>query len=164
MPTLVVAIAKNRAIGLDNKMPWHLPEDLQHFKKTTLGHTLIMGRKTFDSIGKALPGRRTIVLSRDKKWQHEGCESAQSLSSALAMAKSTPEREAFIVGGATVYQQALAEGLVEKLIITEIDISPEADAFFPEIPSQVWVETVKESFESKNGLRYSICHLSPKIK
>jgi dihydrofolate reductase len=123
MVTLVVAVAKNRAIGLNNQLPWHLPEDLQHFKKTTLGHTLIMGRKTFDSIGKPLPGRRIIVLTKNRAWQHEGCETASDLTQALNLAKSTPERQAFIVGGAAVYEQALSEQIATQIIMTEIDLA-----------------------------------------
>ncbi len=163
MTTLVVATAKNRVIGLNNQMPWHLPEDLQHFKKTTLGHTLIMGRKTFESIGKALPGRRAIVLTRDQNWRHEGCDCAQSLSEALELAKSTPERHAFIVGGAKVYEQALASGLIKQMIITEIDLTTEGDAFFPVIDESHWAQTKREQFESKTGLRYSIVQFEPKV-
>jgi dihydrofolate reductase len=163
MATLVVAIAKNRAIGLNNQMPWHLPEDLQHFKRTTLGHTLIMGRKTFESIGKPLPGRRTIVLTRDATWQHDGCETAHSLAQALKLAESTPERHPFIVGGANVYEQALQAGLVDLMIVTEIAIEPNADAFFPEINRLQWRESNREAFESKTGLGYSIVHLKSQV-
>jgi dihydrofolate reductase len=163
MATLVVAIAKNRAIGLNNQMPWHLPEDLQHFKRTTLGHTLIMGRKTFESIGRALPGRRTIVLTRDATWQHDGCETAHSLEQALKLAESTPERQPFIVGGANVYEQAIQAGLVDLMIVTEIAIEPQADAFFPEINKLVWQESNREAFESKTGLAYSIVHLKSQV-
>ena len=137
-------------------MPWHLPEDLQHFKKTTLGHTLIMGRKTFESIGKPLPGRRTIVLTRDTNWRHEGCETAQSIYSAIELAKSTPGKHPFIVGGANVYQQALLDGLVDKMIVTKIDLTPAGDAFFPILDEFSWAQTGSEQFESKTGLRYSI--------
>jgi dihydrofolate reductase len=162
MATLVVAIAKNRVIGLNNKMPWHLPEDLQHFKKTTLGHTLIMGRKTFESIGKPLPGRRTIVLTRDTNWRYDGCETAQSISSALELAKLTPEKHPFIVGGANVYQQALHDGLVDKMIVTKIDITPDGDAFFPIIDESSWAQIGSEQFESKTGLNYSIVQFEPR--
>jgi dihydrofolate reductase len=164
MATLVVAIAKNYVIGLNNKMPWHLPEDLQHFKKTTLGHTLIMGRKTFESIGKPLPGRRTIVLTRDANWRYDGCETAQSISRALELAKSTPEKHPFIVGGANVYEQALHDGLIDKMIVTKIDITPDGDAFFPIIDESHWAQTGSEQFESKTGLRYSIVQFEPKAK
>jgi dihydrofolate reductase len=162
MATLVVATANNRVIGLNNQMPWHLPEDLQHFKKTTLGHTLIMGRKTFESIGKALPGRRTIVLTRDPNWRHEGCDSAQSICEALEQAKSTPERHPFLVGGANVYEQALKGGLIKQMIITEIDLTTEGDAFFPVIDELYWSQTKREQFESKSGLRYSIVQFDPR--
>jgi dihydrofolate reductase len=161
MATLVVAIAKNRVIGLNNQMPWHLPEDLQHFKKTTFGHTLLMGRKTFESIGKALPGRRTIVLTRDASWQHEGCESANSIAQAIELAKTTPERHPFVVGGANVYQQAIEGGYIDKMIVTKIAIEPAGDAFFPEISGTTWSEVNRESFQSKTGLAYSISHFQP---
>jgi dihydrofolate reductase len=162
MATLVVAMASNRAIGLNNQMPWHLPEDLQHFKKTTLGHTLIMGRKTFDSIGKALPGRRTIVLTRDKTWQHEGCETAHDLPSAISLAANTPERQPFIVGGANVYSQAIDTGIVDKMVITEIQLVPEADTYFPALEAGVWIETARDSFQSKTGLQFSLVQLARK--
>jgi dihydrofolate reductase len=162
MATLVVAVATNRAIGQNNQMPWHLPEDLQHFKKTTLGHTLIMGRKTFDSIGKVLPGRRTIVLTRDKTWQYEGCETANDLPSAISLAASTPERLPFIVGGANVYSQAIDSGVVDKIVMTEIHLEPKADTYFPSLDASVWIETARDSFESKTGLRFSIVQLSRK--
>jgi dihydrofolate reductase len=163
MATLVVAMATNRAIGFKNQMPWHLPEDLQHFKRTTLSHTLIMGRKTFDSIGKALPGRRTIVLTRDSKWQHEGCETAKGIAEALQLAQTTPDRHPFIVGGATVYEQTLLGALVNKMIITEIALAPEADAFFPEVEKSQWKEASREPFRSKSGLAYSIVHYTRQV-
>jgi dihydrofolate reductase len=159
MVTLVVAVAKNRAIGLNNQLPWHLPEDLQHFKKTTLGHTLIMGRKTFDSIGKPLPGRRIIVLTKNKAWQHEGCETASDLTQALNLAKSTPERQAFIVGGAAVYEQALKEQIATQIIMTEIDLEPKADAYFPVLSTAQWHEQQRQTQTSKTGLQYAILHL-----
>jgi dihydrofolate reductase len=163
MVTLVVAIAKNRVIGLDNKMPWHLPEDLRHFKQTTLGHTLIMGRKTFDSIGKALPGRRTIVLTKNVEWQAphgEHCETAISLNAALALAAQTPERQPFIVGGANVYAQAIEDGLASEIILTEIEIAPKGDAFFPELPSGQWIEKDRTPHTSESGLKFSVVKLS----
>jgi dihydrofolate reductase len=162
MATLVVAMATNRAIGLNNQMPWHLPEDLQHFKKTTLGHTLIMGRKTFESIGKALPGRRTIVLTRDKAWQHEGCEIAQDIASAMSLAAATPERHPFIVGGANVYSQAIDLGIVDQIVMTEIQLEPQADTYFPSLDAGVWKETARDSFESKSGTHFSVVQLSRK--
>jgi dihydrofolate reductase len=163
MASLVVAIANNRAIGLNNQMPWHLPEDLQHFKKTTLGHTLIMGRKTFESIGKVLPGRRTIVLTHDATWHHDGCETAHSIDQALQLSHSTPDRHAFIVGGANVYEQALQIGVIDQMIVTEIAIEPEADAFFPEINPLQWHEASRVSLESKTGLNASVVHYKRQV-
>jgi dihydrofolate reductase len=143
--TLVAAMGANRVIGLDGDMPWHLPEDLAHFKRTTMGGTMIMGRKTFDAIGRALPGRRTIVVTRSADWSRDGVDVAHSLDEALALA-ATPNPSAsadvFIVGGGDVYAQALP--LADRLVITEIDESPEGDTFFPEWSRAEWSETARE--------------------
>lgn len=107
---LIVAMARNRVIGKDNTLPWHLPEDLQHFKRTTLGAPIIMGRRTWDSIGRPLPGRRNIVVSRQPDWQATGAEHARSLPDALALcaAADSPAPRVFVIGGAQLYAQALA--------------------------------------------------------
>src|SRR5476649_707740 len=113
--TIIVATDQQGGIGINNTLPWRLPEDLAHFKRLTSGHPIIMGRKTFDSIGRALPNRRNIVITRNLDWRHEGIESAGSLDAAIAL---TGEEEAFIIGGAKIYADALPRA--DKLIVTEI--------------------------------------------
>lgn len=137
---LIVAMAENRAIGIDNTLPWRCPEDLRHFKALTLGHTLIMGRKTFDSIGKPLPGRDTIVLTRDPSLVVEGCRTATSLEAALALC---PDDTVFIAGGAEIYRLALP--LADRIHLTEIKTRVEGDAYFPEIDPADWQETGREN-------------------
>lgn len=152
--TLIVARAKNGVIGRNNTLPWRLPEDLRHFKATTLGHTLIMGRKTFDSIGRPLPGRRTIVLSRDPQWSHPGCDRAESLTAALALASDASD--IFIAGGEQVYRSALE--LAERAVITDIDIEVQGDAHFPELPAALWQEQSRTRLLADSGIPYSIAH------
>lgn len=129
MISIIVACGKNNAIGKDNRLLWHLPADLQFFKKTTLGKTMIMGRATFDSIGKALPGRRTIVVTRNLSWHVEGAETANSLEQALDMCKH--DEEIIIAGGADIYNQCILKA--NRIYRTVVDLQPEADRFFPEI-------------------------------
>jgi len=150
--TLLVARARNGAIGRDNAMAWHLPEDLQHFKATTLGHPIILGRLTFDSIGRPLPGRRTIVVTRNPHWSHDGCERAGSLDEAIAMCQGASE--AFIVGGAQLYSQALP--LADRIIVTEVDIEVDGDAFFPTLDTLNWARISTAPAVSRTGLRYAI--------
>jgi dihydrofolate reductase len=146
--TLVAAMGANRVIGLDGDMPWHFPEDLAHFKRTTMGGTMVMGRKTFDAIGRALPGRRTIVVTRSADWSHDGVDVAHSLEEALAMAgnpsaaASSASADVFVVGGGDVYAQALP--LADRLVLTEIDESPHGDTFFPEWSRDEWEETSRD--------------------
>jgi len=149
--TAVVAIDKRRGIGVNNALPWHLPEDLAHFKRTTSGYPIIMGRKTFESIGRPLPNRRNIVVTRDASWRREGVETAGSLSEAAALVGST---EAFIIGGGQIFAEALP--LVQKLIVTEIDQTFECDAFFPQIDARQWKETAREEYHSaENKFSYA---------
>ncbi|HKY58540.1 MAG TPA: dihydrofolate reductase, partial [Aeromicrobium sp.] len=122
--TLVAAVAANGVIGADGGLPWHLPEDFAHFKSLTMGHPMIMGRATFDSIGRALPGRTTIVVTRSPDWTAEGVEVAADLEAALARARELDD-DIFIVGGAQIYGQALAADLVDLLCITRVAASPE---------------------------------------
>jgi dihydrofolate reductase len=124
---VIAAVAKNGVIGNGNQLPWRLPADLKRFKALTMGHVLIMGRKTFDSIGRPLPGRTTIVITRDPSWKHDGVQVAHSLDQALAIAG---EREVFIAGGAEIYAQSMARA--ERLQLTVIDADFDGDARFPE--------------------------------
>lgn len=134
MPTklsLIAAVARNGAIGKDNALLWRLSEDLQFFKRTTMGCPVIMGRKTYESIGRPLPGRRNIVVSRNPDWSAPGVDTAPSLTAALALlAQASPQPDkAFVIGGAQIYAQALP--LVQEIVLTEIDRDFDADAFFP---------------------------------
>lgn len=137
--TLIAAVGRNRAIGRDNEMPWHLPEDLAHFKQSTLGHIIVMGRKTYDSIGRALPGRHTVVVTRQRDWSVEGVDVAGSLEAALDLASG---EEVFVAGGGQIYAQALPRA--DRLLITEVDQSPAAEVFFPEVDQAVWREVARE--------------------
>lgn len=149
--TLVVAMDARRGIGVDNKLPWHLPEDLAHFKRVTLGHPIIMGRKTFDSIGRPLPKRRNIVVTRNPDWRHEGVEVALSLKEAIAL---TGDEPASIIGGAQIFGEAMA--LADSIIVTEIDHVFSCDAFFPPIDPGQWTETARERHHSEaNGFGYA---------
>ena len=149
--TIIVATDASNGIGINNSLPWHLPEDLAHFKRLTSGHPIIMGRKTFDSIGRPLPNRRNIVISRNAEWRHEGVERAASLQEALAMVNGVDE--AFVIGGGQIFEQALP--LVGKLVITRIAQNYACDAFFPELPAGAWQEVAREEHVSAAGLPYA---------
>lgn len=143
--TIVVATDNNNGIGINNTLPWHLPEDLAHFKRTTSGHAIIMGRKTFDSIGRPLPNRRNIVITRNAAWQHDGVEAVQSLAAAIALVGD--DAQAFIIGGAQIYAETLAN--TDKLIVTKIDHDFECDAFFPAIDPALWTLVERENHHSE---------------
>lgn len=125
---IIVAMANNRVIGKDNKMPWHLPADLQHFKKVTLGKPIIMGRKTYESIGRPLPGRLNIVISRNAEYSLEGCKTVTSVEDAYKLVKD--EEEVFIIGGGHLYNDLIGEA--DKLYLTFIDLDVDGDTFFPD--------------------------------
>jgi dihydrofolate reductase len=151
--TLIVAMDRQRGIGIANQLPWRLPEDLAHFKRTTTGHAIIMGRKTFDSIGRPLPGRRNIVVTRNPAWQKEGVLTAPTPEQACALARH--EQEAFIIGGAELFVQTIA--LADRMIVTEIDAQFECDTFFPEVDRETWRETGREACRSAgSGLDFAI--------
>lgn len=139
--TIVVAVARNGVIGAEGDLPWRLPEDLARFKRMTMGETLVMGRKTFESIGRPLPGRNTIVLTRRPDWAEEGVEVAGSLEHALAMAAERGQ-DLFVAGGAEVYRAAL--GVADRLELTEVDAEPDGDTFFPPVDWSRWTETARE--------------------
>ena len=126
--SMIAAMAQNRVIGKDNQMPWHLPADLKHFKQVTLGKPVIMGRKTFESIGRALPGRRNIVISRSAPAQSQGAEWVSSLQQAFALLQD--QAEVMVIGGAEIYRQCLP--LAQRLYLTNIDLVTDGDAFFPD--------------------------------
>lgn len=138
--SIIAAMASNRTIGINNTLPWRIPEDLKRFKALTMGHHMIMGRKTFDSIGKPLPGRTTVIVSRNQALQIEGCIIAHSLQEALAACAN--DEEIFIVGGAELYAQALP--LADTLYLTEIQKDVAGDAHFPEFDKTEWREVARE--------------------
>ena len=144
--SMIVAIGKSRQIGADNKMLWHISDEFKHFKKTTMGHTLLMGRKCFDSIGRPLPGRTTIIMTRDKCYQQEGCLIVHSLEEGIELAKSRGEDELFIAGGGQIYDQAL--GIAEKLYLSIVDYDGPADIFFPEYQQFDWKCEYSEKHDS----------------
>ena len=131
---LIVAHAKNGVIGKNGTMPWHLSEDLKHFKTVTMGCPVIMGRKTHESIGRALPGRRNIVITRNPDYVADKCEVVKSLDDAIALLVEVPK--AFVIGGAQIYKEAL--DLCQSAWVTEIDLDVEGDAFFPELDARTW--------------------------
>lgn len=142
--SLIAAVGRNRQLGGDNKMLWHIPEDFKQFKSRTMNHHMIMGRKTFESIGRPLPGRISIVLSRDAKFKALGVFIFDDLNVAIDYARERGEKELFIIGGAQIYQQALP--LANKIYLSEVDYDGEADAFFPEIAKSDWKELSRTSF------------------
>ena len=149
--TLIVATDRNNGIGINNTLPWRLPEDLAFFKRITSGHAIIMGRKTFDAIGRPLPNRRNIVVTRNTAWAHAGVETTNSLDQAVAIAG---EDEVFIIGGAQIYRDAIS--LADRLIVTEIDAEFACDAFFPPVDAAQWQLESRETHHSEsNGWDYS---------
>lgn len=153
MITIIAAVAENRALGKNNQLIWHLPADLKRFKQTTLGHHIIMGRKTFESLGKPLPNRTTIIITRNKDYTQEGCIVVNSLSEAIEVSKT--DKNPYILGGAEIYKQAL--NIADKLDLTLVHKTFEADVFFPEIDSTIWHETerVDCASDEKNKYNYS---------
>ena len=148
--TLIAAVARNGVIGNGPDIPWHLPEDFTYFKRTTMGHVLVMGRLTFESIGRSLPGRRTIVVTRNRYWQQADVEVAHSFAEALALAG--PADEVFVCGGGEIYAEAMP--WAHRLLITEVDQSPEGDVRFPEIDPSQWREVAREDREGFSWVTY----------
>jgi len=147
---MVVAYARNRAIGRDNALPWKLPGDLAHFKRTTLGRPILMGRKTWESLGRPLPGRRNIVISRNPHYASAGAHVVPDLASAVAACAS--EEEIFIIGGAQIYAAALA--LADRIVATEVHAEVSGDAFFPRLPEGEWHESSRVPQPAENGYAY----------
>jgi len=157
MITLIAALGRNRAIGLDGRMPWHLPAELQHFKRTTMGKTLVMGRKTWQAIGRPLPGRQNIVISRNSAFEAKGVDVADSLTRAVEIARS---EEVMVIGGGQLYEQALP--MAGRMVLTLIDIEPEADTWFPEWDETQWKQVGEQRYDAdeQNPLAYSIIELT----
>jgi dihydrofolate reductase len=149
--SLIVAFAKNQVIGVNNTLPWHLPEDLKRFRALTTGHHIIMGRKTYESLGRLLPGRTTIIVTRNKHYKVEGALIAHSLQAAWMLAYG--DAEPFVIGGAELYKEGLK--LATKLYITEVRGEFEGDAFFPALDENAWKLVEKKDHVAASGLEYS---------
>lgn len=134
--SLLVAASENNVIGKDNKLPWHLPDDLKYFKNLTWGMPILMGRKTFESIGKILPGRNSIVITRNNNWQQEGVYAVHSIDEAVHKAEGLGAKEIFVIGGAEIFNTSLSNA--SRIYLTRIHQPFEGDAFFPEISKEVW--------------------------
>lgn len=160
-------MAENRVIGRNNNLPWYLPEDLKYFKKTTMGKPIIMGRKTYESIGKPLPGRTNIVVTRNANFTADGVRVVHSLDDAIALATQISiidgSSEAIVIGGGQIYQAALP--LVETLYVTQVHAKVEGDAFFPEVNWQNWQEFFREDWlkDEKNPYDYSFVILKKTV-
>jgi len=161
--SLIVAVAKNAVIGLDNQLPWHIPEDLKWFKQNTMGKPMIMGRKTFESLGRPLPGRPHIVLTRDESFSYEGVHVVHTVESALELARSLAEAqqlsEIMVIGGANIYQQMLP--LVSKIYRTLVDLEPDGDAFF-HLEEGQW-EVVQETKKTSKGGYFFLTQVLEKL-
>lgn len=157
--SIIVAKADNNAIGKDNQLIWHMPADLKHFKNTTMGHYIIMGRKTFESQKRPLPGRTSIVITRNKNYKAEGCIIVNSLEKAFEIGKENKQEEVFILGGAEIYEIAIP--FTDKIYLTEIKSTFEADTFFPNLNMEEW-EEIKRSecpADEKNPYPYNFLEL-----
>jgi len=148
----IVAMSQNRVIGKDNKIPWHLPADLKYFKKTTLNHHIILGRKCYESIGRPLPHRTNIVVTRSKTFEAKGCVIVHSIEEGLAYARLHNETEVFIAGGGEIYKQSMH--LWDKLYLTEVEIEIEGNVYFPKIADIEWLINEEKCFmmDDKNPL------------
>jgi dihydrofolate reductase len=143
--SLIVAVSRNGVIGINNQLPWHLPEDLKYFKSVTMGKPMIMGRKTYDSIGRPLPGRTNIVITRDPSWQAEGVEVASTLEAALELGRFACDKanadEIMVIGGEQIYRMTLPAA--KRLYLTQVEAEVEGDAFFPEIDINDWQQVAE---------------------
>lgn len=153
--SIIAAISENRAIGKDNKLLWHIPGDLPRFKKLTTGHPIIMGRKTYESIGKPLPSRTNIVVTRDDSYKAEGCVIVTSIEEAIQIAKQKDKEEIFIVGGGQIYEQGVK--FADKLYLTLVEGEYEADTFFPDYSE--FKKKISEETHESEGLKYKFLEL-----
>lgn len=150
--TLVAAVGRNGVIGRAGGLPWEPTGDLVHFKRVTMGHTLLMGRRTYESIGRPLPGRTTVVVTRRPDWHVEGVRVARSLGEAFSLVGG---EHVFVVGGGEVYARTMQ--VADRLLVTEVDQAPEGDTFFPAIDPTVWHERDRESYEGFDIVTYERC-------
>jgi dihydrofolate reductase len=150
--SLLVAVSANHVIGKDNQLPWHLPDDLKYFKNLTWGMPILMGRKTFDSIGKPLPGRKSIVITRNADWKHEDVEVVHSIDEAVRKAESYGVKEIFVIGGAEIFKTSLANA--NRVYLTRIHQDFEGDVFFPEVSEKDWQLTSARFCRADEKNRY----------
>lgn len=159
---IIAAIANNNVIGSENRLIWHLPADLKHFRELTMGHTLIMGRKTFESIGKPLKGRKTIVVTSRKDYDAQGEQVAHDIKEAIRMVKD--EKEVFVAGGADIYEQTIALYHTRRMYITRVYANFEGDAFFPDIDPDQWELIDMEEYEPDDKNKYPYAFMTYKKK
>ena len=157
--SIISAMARNRTIGINNSLPWRLPEDLKHFKALTLGHHILMGRKTFESLPGILPGRPHVVITRNQDFQASGCVVAHSIDEAIALAGN--DEEIFFIGGADLYRQAL--DYAQRMYLTEIQSDFAGDAWFPEFDRNVWQESSREKHQAESGLLFDFVVYDKKL-
>lgn len=156
MVIIIAAVSKNNVLGKENKLLWHLPKDFKFFKETTLGHPIIMGRKTFESLPGILPGRTHIVITRDKTFSKENIKVANSIEEAIKIGLSENE-EVFICGGGQIYKEALEKNLADKILLTEVDTEIDGDALFPIFNKQDWEITKKECHQRDEKHNFDFC-------
>jgi dihydrofolate reductase len=149
--TLVAAVAANGVIGKDGALPWHLPDDLRHFKRLTRGHVLVMGRRTFDSIGRPLPDRTTIVVTRQRQWRAEGVQTAADVPEALAQAAQL-DGQVFVAGGQEIFREALP--VADQMVISKVDARPDGDTVFPPVDWAAWQEVSREPMDGFEVVTY----------
>src|SRR5512143_1043421 len=145
--SVIAALARNRVIGIENRLPWRLPEDLAHFKALTLNHPILMGRKTFESLGRPLPGRTNVVITRNADYRPDGCLVADSIPAAIALCGDADE--VFFIGGADLYAQAIP--LADRLYLTEVDVDATGDAWFPDYDRRAFREIAREAHRGEKG-------------
>ena len=157
--TIIAAVAENGVIGNKNKIPWRLPSDLKHFRKITIGHHIVMGRRTHESIGRALDGRTNIVITRNKNYKSSGCIVVSSLDDALKAARKAKEKEVIVIGGGQIYIQAMP--LADRIYLTRVKANVAGDTYFPKIESSKWKEINCEQYpaDDKNQYPYELCIL-----
>lgn len=148
-------MSRNRVIGVNNQLPWHLPEDLKHFRALTMGHAIVMGRKTYESIGRLLPGRKSLIVSRNTDYAVNGAHVVRSLTDAFTLCEN--ESEVFVIGGAELYRTALDYS--QRIYMTEINLDVEGDAYFPPIDASDWKEISRTSHRNEQGIEYSFVTL-----
>jgi dihydrofolate reductase len=151
--SLIVALDEQRGIGVDGHLPWHLSGDLKRFKSLTMGHHLIMGRKTYESIGRPLPGRTSIIVTRNPSYQPEGCMVARSLETAIEFARFGQENEVFVIGGGDLFDQAI--DMADRIYLTQVHASLEADVYFPEYSPKDWQERESAYVEADEKNEYA---------